>query len=444
MQNEVVPKKYIEIDSTYRNRNLYPNAGEFKIPVLNRGQKDDIIKAFDGVTNGTSPFFWKGRNDVDFTVGGVPSAVEITNIIGTEEFFRGQFVRLSNGEESLVIGYSSYNSILYMEEPFNEFIVGSSAIVVNPSNNSKIVVFTNETTFNQQFVDSYLLNMNSGEYRKIVKYNFDFKTIDLEKPLTLFNSDDTFGIVKQIPYYFPTSPLDSSVNFGKDSIGTYVELVGASTIDDEYKDKYLNLIYFEVFTPVNVSFYIKSYDGTTQRAYVHPSELPIFNVSTEIYYTVSDFTKDIHSGLNSYLDLNLAPRFYKISLNNLVLPNTIISNSNGGQTRNYPYVYVSIYNSSNKTLSIIDSNNPFTSGITFRCPITDLNDSVSASFIKLNTDMVVKYRVNPREDLIFKVSFPDGSVFKTLISDTLPPIKPDPLLQISAAITFEEIKENLK
>ena len=53
-------KNYLEIDSTYRNRNKWPLAGEFEIPISQTGRKDRLY-AVDPVSLEASIRDWTGN-----------------------------------------------------------------------------------------------------------------------------------------------------------------------------------------------------------------------------------------------------------------------------------------------------------------------------------------------------------------------------------------------
>ena len=302
MQREIVPKKYIEVDSTYRNRNEYPDPGEFQIPILNQGQTTNSANARDAVSNGSSNHFWSGRQNVTVNVAGVPSAIQVTSLLGTEQIFKGQFVTLSNGEESLVTFYSPRNQVVYLETPFNEFdiyasygpLVPNTAQIVNPSTKTKILMFKNITSFDGQFVDQYLTNLTRNENRKIINYSSKFKTIDVDIPFTNPNKEDIYLITKDLPLTtsLTTLPAPPSVSWGYDSNGQYIIIPGGDTVTDNiYQGKYLNLYSFDsgnLNIPISASPIVRSYEAKYTKGIYFPrskyNKIRIFN-----YYSLYIF-----------------------------------------------------------------------------------------------------------------------------------------------------------
>lgn len=129
---------------------------------------------------------------------------------------------------------------------------------------------------------------------------------------------------------------------------------------------------------------------------------------------------------------------YQLSVNTLILPNQILNLPFGALTSSYPYVLLEITNetaSSGHNKSIIYSNNPNTINATFVCSISDVNSPTITKFININSDrsnQILKFK--PNDNLKFRISMPDGRTFETEIKDYLPPLAPNPLLQINCLI----------
>lgn len=129
---------------------------------------------------------------------------------------------------------------------------------------------------------------------------------------------------------------------------------------------------------------------------------------------------------------------YGITVNTLILPNQILNLPFGSLTSSYPYVLLEITNetaSSGHNKAVIYSNNPNTISATFVCSISDVNSPTITKFINISSDrstQIVKFK--PNDNLKFRVSMPDGKTFETEIKDYLPPLSPNPLLQINCLI----------
>lgn len=129
---------------------------------------------------------------------------------------------------------------------------------------------------------------------------------------------------------------------------------------------------------------------------------------------------------------------YALTVNTLILPNQILNLPFGALTSSYPYVLLEITNetaSSGHNKSVIYSNNPNTVNATFICSISDVNSPIITKFININSDkssQVIKFK--PNDNLKFRITMPDGRTFETEQKDYLPPVRPNPLLQITCLI----------
>lgn len=129
---------------------------------------------------------------------------------------------------------------------------------------------------------------------------------------------------------------------------------------------------------------------------------------------------------------------YALTVNTLILPNQILNLPFGSLTSSYPYILLEITNetaSSGHNKSVIYSNNPNTVNATFVCSISDVNSPVITKFININSDrssQIIKFK--PNDNLKFRISMPDGRTFETENKDYIPPLSPNPLLQINCLI----------
>jgi len=76
----------------------------------------------------------------------------------------------------------------------------------------------------------------------------------------------------------------------------------------------------------------------------------------------------------------------------------------------------------------------------FRCPVKDVPNPSSSSFIKLDGNgMTQTIKFKPNDNLKFSVHMATGEVFKTILVDSFGPIVADPLAQVSAAFAIKRI-----
>ena len=134
---------------------------------------------------------------------------------------------------------------------------------------------------------------------------------------------------------------------------------------------------------------------------------------------------------------------YAMAINTLILPNQILNLPFGALTTSYPYVLLEITNetaASGHNKSLIYSNNPNTISATFVCSISDVNSPLITKFINISSDgaaQILKFK--PNDNLRFRISMPDGRSFETEIKDYIPPLQPNPLLQINCLIEINRL-----
>ncbi len=156
-------KKYLEIDSTYRNRNLYPNPGSFSVNIA-QGITKSQVNAVDPVTNAFSDIVMKNNylNNIQLT-----------------------FTIATGANPPLPIIASSSKTTLIMTTPSNTFLTDfpknalSGLVLIN---NQNIPNFT----LRRIISSSYLTNVNNLIYLQV--------EIDNPIPDNLVSASNTFTI----------------------------------------------------------------------------------------------------------------------------------------------------------------------------------------------------------------------------------------------------------
>lgn len=132
---------------------------------------------------------------------------------------------------------------------------------------------------------------------------------------------------------------------------------------------------------------------------------------------------------------------YDIELKSITLPNKILQTGNGNRIAFYPYIYV-IFSAYDKFYQL-QSNNPSAVYALFSIGIYNVSSPDSASFVVLDgRGMTQRIKFKPNSFFQFKVLLPNGDVFR-VSPDTVPPILPDPSVQISAVFSFKRIQNDL-
>ena len=118
-----------------------------------------------------------------------------------------------------------------------------------------------------------------------------------------------------------------------------------------------------------------------------------------------------------------------------------MKSSVGGNISSYPFIYVSLVNTSSTggSSNIISSNNPNTLDALFKVSIENINITEDTTFITLDgDDQAQTIILDSSSDLEVRVYFGDGTPLKILESDNIPPIDPNLNLQITALFELQD------
>lgn len=129
---------------------------------------------------------------------------------------------------------------------------------------------------------------------------------------------------------------------------------------------------------------------------------------------------------------------YEIQLLNIMLPNQLLKA--GNTIACYPYVYVELSNHQGTYSKNIMSNNRNSHKMTFRAVVSDNTSIDNTCFVKLDGGgMVQTIKFNPNDYLTFSVLLPDGSLYDTVLDENYSPLEPNKLVQISAMFSFKRM-----
>lgn len=151
---------------------------------------------------------------------------------------------------------------------------------------------------------------------------------------------------------------------------------------------------------------------------------------------------------NSY-DLNYSgalltqPEMVCIELLNIILPNKTLNTQYGSRIAYYPYVYVELSNVSSGgsgLTNIIYSNNPNSSKMVFRACIDDMNHPLNSAFIKIDGDrMVQMMKFQANSTIRFRVTLPNGELFRVNDPEYFSPNEPNAKNQITALFAIKRV-----
>lgn len=472
-------KRYLEIDSTYRNREQFPNPSNFTVLIAQSGTRD-AAHAYDPVSNAAPLKLWSP--DKLELAGGVVS----TNPLNTEIEFTVCFPVASNanrnpnyytgypisivspGSEIVQIVNWSYVSssstldcfIITVTPSFSGVPAGLVTFETSVNNYANGTIFVPDGFLADHFYFNWILyNETTVSYRPIISYDGTSKIIGLNLsnefggPInTTWSDTDILSIRKSppksvdtlldpaLPPYPAGQPVNTSLSFSLPSsvsinIGDFIRLTSGGNTN--VSCRVVKYTYEGVKSKTSPGTY-------TTYPYIVTTNciLDVIPVAGDTF-EILQFTRDnavpfCYSGsLVSQQEMVC----YQIELLNLVLPNkTLIS---GGRTAFYPYVYVELQNvssSSAGTKNIIYSNNPNAQKMLFRAAIDDIPNPVISPFIKIDGDgMVQTVKFKPNDNFKFGVYLPNGDPLETVESDAFSPSSSNPLVQISAVFSIKRL-----
>ena len=472
--------KYLELDSTYRNRSMWPLPSQFEVEISQSGSKNKDT-ALDPLALSAPVTTWKGNTFI--TGGGASITVVYNNAtsIGLsndnltffvssasslqpiDDYYVGAAIEWVNGAiterrriksykyitltAGSVVSYAQIEVDTYFGSAFPPAAGNNSMVIYDPTsvvaNTSGPYVFVPAgRTGNNSYYNNYLYNQTVGQYRTITGYDGFSHTLTLDATGTAGTSSgivtgwantDVFSIRKDIPLFVGTV---TGV-----TVSTLTLSGLASSETSIYNNFYLRQ--YAVAATTSVIRRITAYNGTTKLATVYPSFSSILGAGTPI--EILQFTRDnyVPFTYNGSMASQQEEVCYRVVLTDLVIPSITLKSGFGSRVAFYPYLYVELRNitgSSAGNRDVIYSNNPNASKMLFRCPVNDIADPLSATFVKLNGDGIaqtIKFKIN--DSMRFSVYLPDGTLFNTIYTDSVSPTIPKGEIQISAQFALERV-----
>jgi hypothetical protein len=541
--------RYLEIDSTYRNRNE-PNtsAANFIVNISQTGNKN-ALTALDPISNQALQLVWNGSfnnsipsdtvqlvNPFIFLQGSIPNSFFINTANGhlrtEEDFYTGSIISVSDGASTVlrrIISYTFINNgdkgLITIDSTIPDIIMSTltSGNIISSQDSTTLkptVFIPMSVSIKNFYINSIITNRTRKEQRTIVLYSdiTHLSEIDSFAPSWLpqddytiskvqactgsyiggippsFTAVNTNGRIFQLstisdninnvytggflringtsgtpppaPYSVPVPPYNESRRIIRYiALDTTFSTIGGSSFtltnnSNEVEEQF----YIGAFLTTLVSTYeILTYSIYTKSGTivgVFGAELPgdsilirtvilnnTFSVLPTILanYQIECYTSDNTVPFNYTGSLVSQSQMvcYEIELINLILPNKTLIVGRGGQVAFYPFVYVKLQNvsgSSSGNTGVIYSNNPNSTKMLFRSPMDDIPNPLLSPFVKIDGDgMVQTVKFKPNDSLHFTVTLPDGSIFQTDEKETVGPLEPNPLAQISALFSLKKL-----
>ena len=490
---------FIEVNSTYRDRNLWPIPGQFEIPISQTGIKNNKNEAIDPVALSEPLVSWTSNLLGKYTKSYAGFLYTYSNIqyasygnsfiIGAlvytqtkQNYFSGlsTFIPTASSGGSIIpyrikssrfLGYFKLSGFDYDLTEFifdtnvPEFVTGGVVLIYDSTDLTDLnyPLFYVPCGRNQDnaYSNYILYNENINDWRDVTIYDGITHIISCTTIDNGWSVLNNYNIRKQPPL-IPIKKGNSFVVIGAESNLNIivVDISPDNTVFSKEKDFYKN--YFIRLRPKT---YILNY-GSESRIIISYSIININKVKFEVYpsfnkniidfnaavvinditpYTIEilPFSYDNFSPFNYTGTLVQQSCCYEFELVNLILPNQILSVGEGNKIAFYPYVYVELTNvtSSNSGYNnAIYSNNPNATKMVFRVPVYDVQDPESTPFVRLiSSNMTQVLKFNPDNNLLFSVRLSNGEIYNTIIPEFYSPSTPNPQVQISAIFRLKKI-----
>lgn len=472
--------RYLEIDSTYRDRNRFPLPSNFEVNISQSGTKDrynaiDPVSLAAPITTWTSgrfnpliagtsvtavvtsivpPDTVAGTNTPSvFIIQGKPGQLQRKN-----EYYNGAVIidttvvpnQSRRIERYYYLGQDvndEERAEIWVERFFTDAFANGDTVVINdPTDFSNITYPLVYVPCGRMAMNAYpknfLYNETRNEYRTITGYDVFTHLLEVDTSGTTsvssgtvdtWTSNDTFSIRKEVPILTGTVDLGATI--------TTIPLgAGASSENAFYNRQFLRMT--SGFEQNKISM-ITSYNGATKTATIFPpfNSAPVFGDTYEIL--AFSYDNAVPFSYSGSLVSQQEEVCYEIELIDLILPNKTLNVGYGSRAAFYTYMYVELTNVSGASAgvhNVIYSNNPNSTKMLIRSCMDDVQDPLRSSFVKVDGNgmtQIVKFK--PNDSIKFSVRLPNGQFFETQIPDTVSPYQPNEEIQISAMFSLKRL-----
>lgn len=494
-------QRFLELDSTYRNRVLYPNSGDFVVNIA-QGSRTQF-NAVDPITEAYPDLIFcpndipcvdpvAANNGLKFTFtiasGTLSNPSPLTaasasfrillsydysggtrlRVIEATDYFVGAVIQYSQGTTNIlrrIVGWrfldvDLVNNLQYfeciLEETISDVIrnVGTTFTIYNPSagvNVSNAFLFLPSSVGENNYYSGYVAwNQRTQNYATIDLFDGATHIAHSNPPTTYgWLLSDVYIIRKKPPVYASSAAsltaglpsFNSSVNIGiaanPSLINSFIRVYSSATSRTIDIRKITSII-----GQTSSGVYTTNLNSMASfTSYVILES--IVGLSFPLYFEILQYSADscVPFNYSGSLASNTQMSAHEVSMNTLILPNCPLRN--GGKIWMYPYVYVELENvstSSSGNRNILYSNNPNSGKAVFKVPIPNLNNPEQYPFLNLSGNGI-KQIINfkPNADVKVTIRMPNGAVFQALKDDNGNGQYPDPFIQLSALFGIEKI-----
>lgn len=396
---------YLEIDSTYRDRNSFPEISNFEIPISQSGQKTKE-NSVDPVCLSAPVAYWTGRRFNAFStsidtsiivkiecvqgqsliastcdnislivkadIGGLVAPFVRVALQKEENYYLNAVARIQLEEgppatyafrrisyyEWLSTDYYYDYARIVLSSPFSDSVLplknGVEIQISDPTDlhiNTPAIFVPNGYIGSNCYYGLYMYNETRKDSRRIINYDSYGNLALLDSPVAnSWYETDSYSIRKELP-------LVPSIDFNNATLTTIscvTELFSLSTETNYYNHNFIRIIPANNFVgrpnpPTGEMRRIIGYS-------VDYNIIPGFGVSTFTFTPPLSAlpTANMFEILSWSYD-NASPLIYSeallsqqgmicIELLNIILPNKTLNNQFGNKIVNYPYVYIELSN----------------------------------------------------------------------------------------------------
>lgn len=453
--------KYLEIDSTYRNRKEFPNPTRFDVITAQNGTQFISSSSISPISL-AAPIVTYVPISIDNIVLGGAGLVEPSeadspttfilrfpiglNVNRTSDYYRGIQMQIDAGATNLgrhTIQSCEYLNTVAGNDCFRIDFSPSLDPITNPYSTIDSLSFISSTDFTlgnvfipngsaayQTYKGWYVYNETQNLYTPILAYDGNF-SLAHTAPQATWLLTDNISIRQEVPREtgtFQAGSTNISVVLAATANPTANSLIGSFL---RITQSGLNK---------NQICDITSYAGSPTFVATLNCVLPVAPLAGNTY-EILNFSNDGFVPLNYSGTHTTQEVCYELQLVNLTVPNVGVKT--GGILTSYPYLYVDFQNyttSSGGSTNVIYSNNPNATRRLFRIPVSDHTPPSINSFLKLDKCYMAQIvRITPYNSFKFGLFLPDGRPLEFDINDTTPPTAPNPALQVSALFSLKRL-----
>lgn len=436
---------FIEVDSTFRNRNVHANASNFVIST-NSIIDTTAENASDPIANSMPITSWYSNMFIRDTLSsptingttlstGVGASMTSTRLFFTsaanqlrteDDFYVGSVVRTPAN------GWGRITSYKYLGNDTAEITVdppvdvagGVAITLTDASDVTRNVLFVPEGEDIENYYVNYIIhNETRNEYRTITAYDATTHLITIDGDISTWQNDDAYNIRKDPPAIVSSLGASNASSLTLETgltnvVGSFVR-IQLTTAD----------------TSSNSVRRITSYNSVTGAATVTPA-LP--SNPTGLDYEFLPFSRDNLRSLTYPGGKTGEDSYYSVTLLKIIIPNYILNNTGGGRVSDLPFVYVNFSPLNRPYSNVITTNNFNGLTATFIASYENYdntNDKAYVHFVGSNMTQRLKMRLH--NDYIFRIFTSDNEVLSFAnINERFSPNAPNSRLQIKALFRF--------